>query len=180
MADPINSGSPLIDIIMNQTDAETWSFTVNNLVTHVPMVAPNNDGLLYRADSRYQFLEADHFQILSYGCVLQLGFQFWENDVGGEYIAPEIYFGAKVGAGALIAIEPNTIWLPYENYEMNLGAYNNLNTTVFNDTFSLFCSFLKGQAQNISMIGVPDDLNGLVFRCPLYMKVLHTLPMIAT
>ena len=73
---PINDGSPLIDIIMNVGDAQTWAFTVNNLVTDVAMVPPIDDGLLERADFLSVFQRADHFQILSYGCVLQLGFQF--------------------------------------------------------------------------------------------------------
>lgn len=176
---PINDGAPLIDLIMNTGNDETWKFTVNNLVTDVAMVAPANDGLLSRADFKELFQEADHFQILSLGCVLQLGFQFWENDVAASFRGPKLSLNAKIGGGGLTAIEPSTIWLPYENYELNLGSYDNLNTTVFTSTFSLHLSFDTGQGQNVSMVGVPDVLNGEVFRCPLYMKVLHTLPMIA-
>ncbi len=176
--DPINSGSPIIDIIMNSTDDETWKFTVDVGVTHVAMTQPFRDGLLQRADFRTHFRAADHFQILSVGCVLQLGFQFWENSLIGDFRPPKLVLNAKIGGGGLTAIEPSTMWLPYENYEMNLGSYNNLNTTVFNDTFSLHCSFDTGQGQNVSMVGVPDELDEMEFRCPIYMKVLHTIPMI--
>ncbi len=173
----INEGNGLIDLIMNIGDNETWAFTVNNLVTNVSMVAPANDGLCSRADFRELFTATDHFQILSLGCVLPVGFQFWENDLAGSYRPAKLTLNAKIGGGGLTAIEPSSLWLPYENYELNLGSYNNLNSSVFLNSFSLHCSFDTGQGQKISMIGVPDDLNGIEFRCPLYMKVFHTLPM---
>ncbi len=175
----INEGHGLIDLIMNVGDNETWAFTVNNLVTNIAMVAPANDGVLSRADFIELFQATDHFRILSLGCLLPLGFQFYENDVAGSYRPPKLTLNAKIGGGGLTAIEPSTIWLPYENYELNLGSYNNLNPSVFSSTFSLHLSFDTGQGQKVSMIGVPDDLNGIEFRCPLYMKVEHTLPMIA-
>lgn len=167
-----------IDILMQNTDTETAKFTVNTAVTSVPLVLPTN-GKLERADAKDVMQFKDHFQILSLGAVLPLSFEFYENDIAGDFRGTRLVFFAKnKSGGGNIALSPDTFWLPFGNYELNMGNYVKVPSGITDvNGYRLYLNFESGVGQNISMVGAPASLNAVEFRVPLFMKILHTLPM---
>lgn len=167
-----------IDILMQSTDDETAKFTVNTAVDFVALTLPA-DGKLIRGDAKDVLQFKDHFTILSLGAVLPLSFEFYENDLAGDFRNTQLILFAKdKGGGANVNITPNTVMLPFGNYEMNMGNYNQVPAGITDtDGYRLYMNFNSGFNQNISMVGAPAALNGKEFRVPLFMKILHTLPM---
>ncbi len=165
-----------IDVLMNDGDAAAH-FTVNTAVDFVNLTVPD-PGLLVRGNEDDEFLRLDHFRLLSIGCVLPLSFEFYDNDNGGVFAPPRIYFYTSL-VGAVVPIQtiPFFLWLPFPNYELNLGNYNFLDNAVYTTNFRMYAQFAAVNAQRISMIGVNDDLNEKVFKVPIFLKVLHTLDM---
>ncbi len=170
--------SEQITMLMHR-DTMSAQFTVNTALTNVSLSLGVGGGELSNAENQKYFQKMDNFRVLSIGCVLPLCFEFW-NNVPVAFEPPKIDFTAKdfVGAG-LVPIIPVSMWLPYPNYELNMGNFNALSPGSFQGKWSIFMNFTTDYPQQISMINVPSALNSLEFRVPLYMKVLHTLPMVA-
>ncbi len=167
----------LIDILMHSADSDTPYFTVNTGVSNVSMSLPA-EGLLKAANTLDVLQATDHFQILSLGAVLPLGFEFWENDNAGDFRGVNIHLDYKLTTGGpLTPLDPQAVWLPYGNFEFNLGNYVKFNTLLVDEDFRLYLNFESVVGQKVSMIGVDDALNTLEFRVPLFMKILHTLPL---
>lgn len=168
-----------IDIMMHAADANTPYFVVDTAVTNVPMVLPI-EGLLKSAfDTLDVFQATDHFQILSIGAVLPLSFEFWENDLVGDFRGVNIQLDYKVVIGGpLTPIDPQNVWLPYGNYELNLGNFVKFNTLLVDEPYRLYMNFESNVGQKVSMVGVDESLDTLEFRVPLFMKVLHTLELV--
>lgn len=173
----------IIDIIMQRND-NAFKFTVNTAVSYVNLVK-TNDGILERCSSNAgidgKFQWRDKFTLLSIGCRLPLGFEFYPNDNAGNYNGPfiDLYFKKESAApGALIYANPPSIHLPFENYEMSCGIYYDV--PPLNEPFWLVPEFPSGgggYTQRISMLNVPAALNTLTFYCPIWAKVLHNLPL---
>lgn len=165
-----------IDLLMNKV-GNSGKFTVDTAVNFVNVVLAA-DPVLHNGDGNSRFTKRDHFQLLSFGCVLPLGFEFYENDLAGSFVPPRVNIYAQlVGGGASLPIIPDNPYLPWANYEMNLGNYNNLGAT-FSTDFELKAAFTTVYNQRISMIGVDLSLHGEEFHCPIMVKVLHTIPLL--
>lgn len=167
----------IIDVLQQSTDTDTPNFTVNLAVTNVTMVLPAL-GLLRRGDGLDTMQRLDHFQILSIGFAMPLSFEPWENDVAGDFrgINIDLDYKDTVG-GALTPLDPGVVWMPFANYELNLGNFVQLNPALIPSTFKLYMNFNSVVGQKVSMVGVNAALDGLKFYVPLFMKILHTLPM---
>ncbi len=167
--------SEIIDLLMHK-GGEAATFTVDTAVDFVAL-SLGASGLLTNGDGDSRFTLKDHFQILSFGCTLPLGFEFYDNDLGGVYFPPRVNMQTQlVGGGLIQQIIPDNPWLPFANYEMNLGNYNNLGANYIAD-FEMLANFTVTYDQRISMIGVSDDLHAKVFRCPIFVKILHTITL---
>ena len=167
----------LIEVLAQKGD-NVASFLVNNGTSYVNLVVPNGeqDGLFERPDGGKRFTFQDNIVILSIGCELPLGFEFYDNIIGGDFQLPSVglkYIKNIDGLSTPIKT-PSSFWLPFGNYEMNLGIYNEIV-----DTVGLFF-WIKGffnANYRISMVNVPDSLNGETFYVPLFLKILHTIEL---
>lgn len=167
----------LIDMLMHSADDDTPYFTVDKDLNFVTMTLPA-EGLLKAANTLDIMQATDHFQILSIGCVLPLSFEFWENDNAGDFRGVNIEMNYKdLVGGPLTPIDPQAIWLPYSNYELNMGNFVKFNPLIVDTNFKLYMNFESTVGQKVSMVGVNEALDEMEFRCPLFMKILHTLPM---
>jgi len=173
--------SEIIETLM-QRDDNAFSFTVNTAVSFVNLVK-TNDGILERVSSNAgidaKFQDRDNFILLSIGCRLPLGFEFYPNDNAGVYNAPfiDMYLKKAVALTTIIA-NPPSIHLPFENYEISLGIFYEV--PALGEAFWIMPEFPSGGSgynQRISMINVPASLNELTFKAPIFAKVLHTLPI---
>lgn len=162
----------IIDILSTFGD-ESQFFTVNTAVKFVTLTAsPSGDGFLKTAEGKDTFQPGDNFILLSIGCLLPIGFEFYEWKAAVTTSLPNIHLKRKVGAGLMSFWVPNTIWLPFGNYELNMGVFFEAPVDLLG--FKL-ASDLTIAAARISMIGVPAALNTDEFRVPIFWKVLHTL-----
>jgi hypothetical protein len=175
--------SEIIDIL-SQYDDDSFKFTVNLAVDFVPVVK-TNDGTMSKAKTAgvtklFQF--ADHPILLSMGCILPLGFEFYENLTGGtiDFYAPTVSILLRGSpSGAISAPDVRNYTLPFPNYEMSLGQYIKVTeiSPPVTEEFSIELELSSTPAQRISMINVPAALDGEEFHCPLFLKVLHTKEM---
>ncbi len=168
-----------LDVLQHNNDLNTAWFTVNTAVNFVPLTIQPN-GYLERADLKDTLQFKDPFIMLSVGAILPLGFEFYENDVVGDFRGVRIALGAEdIGGGGGVALDPSVIYLPFGNYELSMGNYVQVPAGITDvNGYRISMVFDGGVGQNISMVNVPAALNGAIFHVPLFMKILHTLDMV--
>jgi len=159
----------LIDLLQQPVgDAQT--FTVDNTQAFVDLNNTPSLGVLTARNGDKVFTRGDNFNILSVGVVMPINYQIYPNSVGG-HITTGIEFFVKENAGAsTVPVDPEGVVLPFGSYEMNLGAYFDVENVPYD--FNLYFGIDK---MRISMVGVPDSENGKVYSVPVFAKVEHTI-----
>lgn len=172
-----------IDIMSHKAAAQMASFTVDITQPYVALSVPVSPaGIMYNFTNLSFFRYLDHFQILSIGVRMPLGFEFYEvlTDIG-ELTLPTIDLTLRPNAGPIQPLEPNGIKLPFEDYELNYGTYFNIIDTglTVGTIYQLIFNFRRDFTHRVSMINVPSGLDGETFYIPIFAKILHTLTLIA-
>lgn len=113
-------------------------------------------------------------------------------DMNNESISPHIQLNLSTSPTTIQPSSPNKAWmpgygcstngvfvLPFPNYELVLDLYcdiaNFSRTLIPDDEF-----FVHGSCYcpDVSMIGVPSDLDGRLMRIVPFVKIAHTCPLI--
>lgn len=171
----------MIDILSHNGEAAFY-FTVDVATNFVFLNRhANAEAILSNfGATRDKFKHADNIKILSIGCSLPLGFEFWENDAAGEPFTPFCYLFIKKGTAAFgvkTSIDPGAVHIPFANYEMSFGMFYDEGVTM-GESYNLLAEFNDDDfPQRISMLNVPAALDEMVFHCPIFAKVEHTLIM---
>lgn len=178
----------IIDVLMHHSSPHSASFVANSAAApgyvELTIPAPISEGSLATLDGRDLFTYGDNFIILSAGCMLPLGFEFW-NDT--DYWNQGYNLWVLNRALNVRHELPNQpfLWCPYANYEMSLGQYfpgfGLIDPPIVTD-FKLTAKFLTegaGFNTKISMYNAPVALDGKTFYAPIFVKVLHSYPLYA-
>ena len=173
----------IIDIIANDsTGVDCPKFAVDLSVDRVPLQAAPF-GILYDAVGNGYFAKGDNFILLSFGIRLPLGFEIEYEDTNasgkwGNCLSLQLRY--KPEAVVSLPLTPDSVWLPFGNYEMNYGTFFNMDGLfVAGNNYQLQSNVLDEKAV-ISMVNVPAELDEIVYYCPIFWKVAHTLPMEGT
>lgn len=171
----------IVDTLI-QYGSEAAKFTVNNAVDYVlPTYDVGSSKILSIGGVFNKFTWKESIVLISIGLFLPLGFDLYpknrnsDGELWPDYID---LFWRRASTGFLVGWQPSRYNLPSVNYEISIGATLNPPDSVGED-FNLVAivpdsTDLVGNTR-ISMLNVPDSLNGKVFSCPVFAKVGHTL-----
>ena len=171
----------IIDTLI-QYGTEAAKFTVNNAVDYVePVYDAPSTKVLSIGGVFNRFTWRENLVLISIGLFLPLGFDLYpkkrnaDNEPWPDYID---LFWRRASSGVLFGWQPSRYNLPSVNYELSIGATLNPPDSVGED-FNLVAIIpdtndLEGSTR-VSMLNVPDSLNGEVFSCPVFAKIGHTL-----
>lgn len=167
----------IIDILSHMSRAA--EFTVDLASNFVPLLI-DDAAQLKTIDNKEYFEVRDNFTILSFGCQLPLGFEFYQCTFGEQACLPNIKLRLQqLSGGNKYLFNPDTVWLPFGNYEMSYNNFFEIPVSpLLNTEFALNFVFNRDVNHSISMINVPDDLDGQTFPVPIFAKIMHTLPLI--
>lgn len=160
----------------------TLHFTVDNTQKFVPTSNNSPYSIMYAPGNNYKFRAGDNFNLVSYGFHLPLNFCRYPKDTD-SYYGPEF----KLYAHDIVTnedinfkeIEPSlNFGMPYEGeIFINQPIDTKVNRLYLNQ-FYLVGGLNQGV--NISMIGVPDVLNGEIFAVQCFIKIDHNFPILGT
>lgn len=167
----------IIDVLATYSD-ESAQFQVDTGAEYVSPTYPagTNAGRLTTAEGKTQIQKGDNIILLSAGFLLPLSYEFHQWQQAAVEYLPYIYLGYRKDGTTSGNYEPTQIWLPYGNYEMNLGVYLEAPANV-NTYYELFSPIVVARAR-ISMLNVPASEHEKIYILPVYWKILHTLPLI--
>jgi len=154
------------------------SFTVNNAVTEVTIDVVSALWYFCFRQKAGKF----NFDALDNVLVLAAGVTFPYHFIPGDAVHNLSYIwvnAANVAAAGPPQLAPTTYTLsfPIVGAEIDLGLFLPAPGTT---KWSLGCYYANlAPVGNVSMIGVPATLNGQVLYPIPFVKVLHTLPMVA-
>ncbi len=148
------------------------SFTCNNAVDKVPLTV--GGGVLWSGTKKSVFKNGDAFTLLSLGFTAPLGFEFYNVSDSNNFLQ-SIEFGlVPVGNEVYIGNEPlDKVFLPFASYELANGTYYK-NSAFTGQNYRIFAKFSTDGTPEISMLNVPNSLNGKTFLMPIFMKIQHT------
>lgn len=178
----------IIDYLIQKGDNEDGvafpicaSFTVDNTVLSGYVTASYDAGHLYHdhylkdAADKAIFADYDNFILLNVGIVLPLAFEFF---------SPSVKLGLKTSDDegndiALPGLGGNDSFIvPFVNFEIPLDLmYRPMDLHMTGSRLGGKIFEEDGTDVKISMINVPDSLNGLVFEIPLFAKILHNVKL---
>lgn len=174
----------IIDTLI-ATKVNTPWFTVNLAAANKRVFVV--DGLapcfMMNSSLKYYFQPGDNLILLNVGYYIPESFCTTQSIAPANPVFPFAHFTVVDAADVVKGVLPGLgnlggIILPFENYE---GAYN-----VYSDVNSLYNAgkyklsvIMFFNHTCISMINVPADLDGKTFYIFPFIKVLHSLPMIA-
>lgn len=163
----------IVDILIQNTaypaGFTAGQFTVNNAVNYVPLVYTGTASQHILTTGYYEklFDIADNFEVVSLGFSIPSGFSMWEQfakfDMMYKSNGAEVYFPGL-----------ERLCVPFENYELPINSFYNVKDLNMDDK-KIGVKILNptGNNLNISMIGVPAALNGLVFPVSAFVKISH-------
>lgn len=163
------------------------SFTVNNLVDFVTVAPGAATPYAGNRLGGYIFTKGDSFRLLSCGWVLPESFTFYRDVALNTPLAmiDIIPWGVTTGqAYTNPGFSGGGQYIPFENFECVSDNFFNckdaINTVdpsknLFYENFRL--QVYSSLALKISMLGVPDELNGKSFKITPFVKVLHTIAL---
>jgi hypothetical protein len=174
----------IIDTLI-ATKVNTPYFAVNLAAANKRVSVVNGASPCFMMNNslKYYFQAGDNLLLLNAGYFIPESFCTTEDMAPSDPVFPFLLFtvfdSAGVSKGALPGLgDYGGIIVPFENYE---GTYN-----VFCDVNSLYNTgkyklsvVMTFNYTMISMINVPSDLDGKTFYIYPFIKVLHTLPMVA-
>lgn len=174
----------IIDTII-ATKAETPYFTVNLAAANkrVSIANPGNPCFMMNSSLKYYFQPGDNLLLLNVGYYIPECFNTTHFIVPTDPVFPFVHFQVFNAAGFSMGVLPGLgdlggIILPFENYEGAYNIYSDVNSLYNAGKYKLSCIMFTN-ATAISMINVPADLDGKTFFIYPFVKVLHSLPMIA-
>lgn len=158
------------------------TFTVNVAFNFVPLVIPAGDtGIMENAQGFSWLIYKEHFNLISIGFVLPLGFEIFNVLTGAaDPVLPSLNLRFKQNGGVSAQLQPGKLYIPFGSYELNMGTFYNMNSTlspVLTSSYQLLFNFDATRTVNISMVGVPAMLNGMTFSAPVFAKIEHTNAM---
>lgn len=177
-------GTNLPMFVVNISDPNGW----------VPLLQPvGNPGRLYNQNDGHVIQKGDSFVLLSYGFFLPWGFEVHNISNIGAYNPPLVRFGyIDDGIFGVPKPVPNMNFLSFPlggNYEISHGGFFDFGKTIVQDNYELTIQtsddtppeppLLPLIPIRISMYNVPADLDGKWIIVPFFIKIAHTLSMIA-
>lgn len=172
--------------LLGQLAGEVDQFVVDTTASppYVPIIS-QGVGRMTNADNQHElFAYRDNFTILSLGFYLPLGFEMWETELissGGYYpMTLDLFFQRNSDSVIFVPDELPSVYLPFANYEMNLNKLMKIPMGIGDGQSFRFLVRLRLDnfvTHRVSMVGVPTDLNEMLFQCPTFCKIEHTLGM---
>lgn len=165
--------------VLTQHGVEANKFTVDTsgVVNFVGLTAPilgalSKDSLFPRP----RFQKGDHFILLGFGYHIPYNFVAAQEGTGATFRDVQLEIKAEKQSDhtfqSLTIIDSTLLYCPLENTEISFGAFQNVN--FINDQFQIVAGF---NHMKISMVGVNSMLNTEVINIPIFIKVLHNLPL---
>ena len=175
--------SEIIDILTLE-NADVGRFTVDTALDHVPVIIPATPWKATNRRGKNVFASGDSFRLLSCGIVLPESFTFWKDLTNSPFPSISIIPIGNVSGDTYY--NPNfpsaSQYIPLENYEMVFDTFFDCSKAinVVDPSKSLlsedfYLSIQASSVYDISMLNVPDDLNGMVFEVRIFTKILHNL-----
>lgn len=176
--------SPIIDI-MRPRETVCPFFEVDNTQDYVLVEFPDTEPYyMENADKKHIFHYGDNFNLLSIGVNMPLGFEYYSQvrDPGGNiYNTPYLILALIPPAPPYLEAEfiPNRFSLPFGNYELSINQYIYTSLRFQGSEFFLVIRPPKSGVQEIriSMLNVPDELNGKKFPYIPFAKIEHSIPL---
>lgn len=165
----------ILEILSNDPlDINNAKFTVDNTQTIVPIT--NANLIMFKNSAGLSiFTRGDNLVMLSCGVIMPQGFTLTTSDrstLPNNYNKPlgvEFYLGSVTNTFniPLYSQGQGGIIIPFNDYEMSLG---NFCDSIRTEQFVIRCSSFNG---GVSMLNVPNSLNGKTFNISMFVKVIH-------
>ena len=177
--------APIIDIMFPESSVMPY-FIVDNTQLSVPVLFPETvPYYMINGFDQSVFTPGDNFDLLSIQLVLPLSFELYEQKIDAgkrllSLLVKAIPFPFTAGLEDFI-FAPFSYAIPYANTEISINQFYNINDPpFFQNAFKLAISLppsseVPAQETDISMINVPDVLNGLSFPAMPVVKVSHNI-----
>jgi len=176
--------SAIIDI-MKPIEGNSPFFTVNNTVDFVEVQFTDvANYAMSNAEGKYRLAIGDNFNILSLGVSIPLGFEHYQQvtNPGGSITLPYLILSVKpqIISAAEQPFLPEKISLPFENYELSINQYIYTSSSFINvhAILSIRPPTTSEQGVRISMLNVPDSLNGKTFSYSPFVKIEHSFELV--
>lgn len=183
MPDRINILAPKV--------SEAGTFTVNTAALSVDLTCTLGVSSILYAEGgtgAYRFQAGDNFIILSTGFFVPENFVLYGRPEAGvtDLPFPDLQLWVHPDGGIAVPVHEfgfeGRFHYPFANYEVSVNSYFDPThlTVPINGVYYLEQQFpyvVGVDPVQISMVNVPDDLNGLTFRVVPFLKVLHSLAM---
>jgi hypothetical protein len=180
----------IIEILTHKRSNSPY-FIVDNSRPSVEMLLPIvNDQYMVNANGVGDFNLCDNFTLLSLGVKMPLAFEFCGADA---IVMPPTPTRSEILPLRLIGrwgpnftntmtLNSGNILLPYENYEMSVNNYFDIPATwktafrinLWPTIFADYSNVDNEYPPNISMLNVPNSLNGKIFYITIFAKIEHT------
>lgn len=155
-----------VTIILSQTDGAAY-FTVDTNAFNVPLVLPNNYGLLKAGDDSSFIPAGNNINLISMGIIMPIGFNiFPASDNTYFYQKIELYWFPRNETKYF----SNEYIMPWTDYEMNINQFLPFGNNQSKD-YQLYANFNIDNMPKISMLGVPKELDEMVFNVPIFVKI---------
>lgn len=159
--------------IMQPVGNNAYTFTVNNAIQTVPLVAPISANPFFQdAGGASIFPNGDNINVLSFGIRLPFCFHFGDG-------TPSLLLNwmDPITHGQIVFQNPlnGLLFFPLADTDIELGFFER-HPGVFNGNIALQINYqLLGV--NIDMTGVPNSFNGQSISVYPWLKLLHTISL---
>lgn len=183
-----------IDVLTTGIDGG-GEFTIDIAQDFVPLtpvaLSPHN---MYADSGMSIFVDGDNFIILSVGYILPYQFvlaPYDETEAAFQMVVPEMQLNLQdsVTLNTALCLQFGSIGrmrIPFSDYELSCGIFIDVRNQVapnpIVNPYRIQCTFphLPGaDTPNVSMINVPESLDGQTLRVPAFIKILHNKPIFA-
>jgi len=193
--------SERLDILVptkrTEAAAHLYNFVVDNAAVtgmvgvNLPAGPPADFGYLYNCENSYIFSKGDNFIVNTFGLIMPLSFQLDRSTVTTNPLlffsliahgvtTGKLYYLKELGATASSSASYGVM----ENYDTPLDIFVDVQNQALVTGSNLkderfYLTLTIGYDISVSMIGVPDSLNGTTQLLTPYVKLLHTFPLAA-
>lgn len=176
--------SPIIDI-MRPRETVCPFFEVDNTLDYVLVDFGDVEPYyMENADKKSVFHFGDNFNLLSIGVSMPLGFEHYSQvrDPGGNIFNTPYLILALITTSAPFTeneFVPNRYSLPFGNYELSINQYIYTSLQFQGTDYHVVIRPPKPGEQEIriSMLNVPDSLNGKTFPYIPFAKIEHSIEL---
>lgn len=173
------------EIIEVLTSAPIYSpkFVPNSSLVSVSITFPIDPFVFKNTAGRSIFSENDNIRILSCGYVLPESFAMATPvgaDGSGLYLSLAYSESEGEGTELLQQFGQAGIFIPLQNYEMPVDIFIDINSLNIGQAFTLTGELNpSGGSAKVSMINVPNSLDGSDQYINVFVKILHNKIMVA-